>query len=283
MDVLEPVVSKARVLARREQCLQIGGRAIVLPPGHRLPHFQRRDPTYDTYAMSLVGAIAEHAESVCVIDVGANIGDTTMAMIESGANVRVVAVEGDPEFLRYLHRNTNDVRTRVTIVEGFAGPLSRACTYSRNSTTGGFRTVAGPENAPQVPWLNPDDLLNHADPADVVVYKSDIDGLDIPLLARYWSSIDSRADVIWFEFDPASTQGGQSDTDEVIDHLSRSGRWVLVYDNIGMRMLTLPGGEGSGQALRGLTQWLFAQRGGHLRVPYLDVWAVRQELAPVVG
>lgn len=51
-----PLVSKTRSRLGREQEYEIGGHPVVLPPEHNLPFYQRRDPTYDRYAQTLIAA-----------------------------------------------------------------------------------------------------------------------------------------------------------------------------------------------------------------------------------
>ncbi|TWE11998.1 hypothetical protein [Rudaeicoccus suwonensis] len=278
-----PIAVKVRTLRRQEQRYDIAGIPVVLPPEHNLPFYQRRDPTYDHYAVALLWTLAQGERRVTVIDVGANVGDTAAAVLAADPRTAVISVEGDQRFLSYLHRNVAPFSDRASVVEGFVGPVGASVAYSRDGSTGGFNAVGGDD--PQVvdEWVRPADLVAIPDAADLVVWKSDIDGFDIHVLAQHWDVIDSRCDVIWVEYDPPRTLGDPADVDRVIAALAGSGRTVLVYDNLGRRMVSLAPGEGQIAALRTLSDWLGVQYAGHVTVPYLDLWALSPEAAKLLS
>ncbi len=269
-----PVARKVRVTLGREQHHTVGGLPLVLPPDHDLPFYQRRDPTYDAYAVPLIAGLAAQAERMLVVDLGANVGDTAVACLGAAPNVDVIAVEGSPEFVPYLVRNTEAYGGRCRVVSSFVGPVSGV-------TEGGFvmtgstgRFAKGAEAGETVEdWVSPADLLATADDYDEVTWKSDIDGLDIHVLVQHWEVIDGRCDTLWFEFDPPETLGDKGDVDRLIDLLAASGREIAVYDNLGRRMVSLEPGSAVGTGLRSVAAWLHEQRHGHLAIPYLDVWA----------
>jgi FkbM family methyltransferase len=275
---IHPVVRRARRLVGREQTHLVGGHPLTLPPEHDLPFYQRRDPTYDTYAIEVLENVAASGGRTLVIDLGANVGDTAVAALSASPEIDVVAVEGDPRFVGYLRRNLEDFGSRATIVDAFVGPVGQATTFVRHGSTGGFGAGAADASYDVTSWVSPDELLAHAEGHDRVVWKSDIDGLDIHLLVECWSVIDGRCDVLWFEYDPVATLGDRDDVERLVDLLAGSGRWLRVYDNLGRAMVDLAPGPATASGLRQLTAWLFAQRNGHVTVPYVDVWAFR--LAP---
>ena len=128
-------------------------------------------------------------------------------------------------------------------------------------------------------WVSVSELLSSTSGYEHVVWKSDVDGLDIHILVSAWTRIDASCDTIWFEFDPASTWGPRTDVDALIDLIADSGRHLFVYDNLGRRMLELPPGQDRAAPLHALTGWLRQQRTGHVAVPYVDVWAFHDPAA----
>lgn len=272
-----PLVSKARSRLGREQEYEIGGFPVVLPPEHNLPFYQRRDPTYDRYAQTLIADLAATHPRLRVIDLGANVGDTAVAMLTSAPGVEVVAVEGSPRFAWYLRRNVAGFHQRVTVIEAFVGPVGDAtATFKATGTTGGFLPATTGDEVEEVvvtDWISPADVLAGGDVYDATVWKSDIDGFDIHVLTEHWDVIAQACEVLWFEFDPVGTLGDKQDTDRLLRHLADSGRRVVVFDNLGRRMVELTPGHAVAGALASLTEWLHEQREGHLVVPYLDVWA----------
>lgn len=268
---VNPVQRQWRVWRKREQTHLIGGHPVALPPGHDLPFFQRRDPTYDAYAAELLRELADGAGRMLVIDVGANVGDTAVEALAAASNIEVVAVEGDPEFAAYARRNLAQFGGRARVVEGFVGPAGSH--YSRaNATTGGF--AGGHVGATEITeWVTPGDLLVDASSFDEVLWKSDIDGYDVHVLAQHWEKIHAACHTLWFEFDPIHTLGDRSDVAALITLLAESGRELRVFDNLGREMVRLTAGEGVRNGLTAINNWLWKQPEGHVTVPYVDIWA----------
>lgn len=275
---VNPVRTKARTLLKREQQYSIGGQAVVLPPSHQLPFYQRRDPTYDRYAEALVGGLAAAVGRVHVVDLGANVGDTAVGLLTAHPGVSVTCVEGDDQFVSYLRSNTAPFGDRVEVVEGFVGPVGNRLHYRRVGGTGGFQGGAADDAQEVGEWIRPDEILSGAPQDATLVWKSDIDGFDIHVLAEHWAAI-SACGLVWFEYDPVATLGDRADVGRLIDLLGDSGRVLHVYDNLGRRLVSLEPGDPVVSGMRSLTSWLHEQRAGHVTVPYLDVWAATPDLA----
>jgi FkbM family methyltransferase len=271
-----PVRRKLRVAFRREQGHQIGGHDVVLPPSHDLPFYQRRDPTYDSYAIPVLAHLAASTSRMLVVDLGANVGDTAVAALSAADNIDVVAVEGDDSFLSYLRRNVEEFGDRCRVVAGFVGPIGAApVVFSRDGSTGGFQPVTREAAVQVTDWVSPSELLAGTESYDHIVWKSDIDGYDIHLLVDNWTEIESRCETIWFEYDPVSTLGDKGDIERLIDLLADGGRKVVVFDNLGRELVRLESGQALATGMASLTRWLHEQRYGHVVVPYVDVWALR--------
>jgi FkbM family methyltransferase len=272
-----PAARRARVLLHREQHHVVAGQPLVLPPDHDLPFYQRRDPTYDAYAERLVAELAAGADRVLVIDLGANVGDTAVACLGAAPNVDVVAVEGSPGFVPWLERNTRAYGDRCRVVPSFVGPIAGVTDrgyIATGTSTGRFASSAEAGDSVDLSdFVSPGELLTSARDYDEVIWKSDVDGLDIHVLVQNWEDIDGRCDTLWFEFDPPSTLGDPGDVERLVDLLGASGRRVDAYDNLGRRIVSLEPGTAVATGLRSLVGWLAEQRSGHIAVPYLDLWA----------
>ncbi|SDR86751.1 methyltransferase, FkbM family [Nocardioides scoriae] len=271
---------RARTWLDRPQRYRIGRYAVTLPPAHRLPWFQDLFPTYDRYAASLLQQLLSGSRTPLLVDVGANVGDTTLLALDAVPQLHVVAVEGDAEFTSYLRDNTRQVASRVTVVDRFLSVRDqRPLQYRGNSSTGGFvpATDGDPLPMPTGLDLTVTELLADADRHDVVVWKSDTDGLDLTLLEQDWDIVLSTCDVVWFEWDPFLDLGGPDLLRRTADAIAATDRVVLVHDNLGRRLVTTPA-PGARDVLLGLTSWL-----GEPSVPgetaYLDVWLVSPRLA----
>ncbi|MBS2936475.1 hypothetical protein KDN32_01815 [Nocardioides sp. J2M5] len=138
---LNPVRRRWRVVRGQEQSHVIGGHPVLLPPGHDLPFYQRRDPTYDTYAGAVLRELAEPVERMFVVDVGANVGDTAVEVLAAAPNIEVVAVEGDAGFASYARHNLEQFGPRGRVLEGFVGPVGSRVHFRANDSTGASRAA----------------------------------------------------------------------------------------------------------------------------------------------
>ena len=276
---VNPLRTRLRTMVGRDQHYVIGGQPVVLPPSHQLPFFQRRDPTYDSYADALVRAVASTSGRVHVVDLGANVGDTAVGVLAAHPGVSVTCVEGDAGFLQYLRANTSAYGDRVHVVEGFVGPVGDRRHYRRSGGTGGFQGGTEQGRPAVQEWIRPPELLASIPGDRTLIWKSDMDGFDIHVLVEHWDAISTACDVLWFEYDPVATLGDPRDVADLIALLADSGRVVHAYDNLGRRLVSLEPGGAVRAGLRSLTAWLHQQRAGHVTVPYLDLWAVTPTLA----
>jgi len=260
----------------RDQTYRVGKFDVTLPAGHRLPWFQRLFPDYDRYAAGLLSDLCKNSTSPLLIDVGANVGDTSLLALDAVHALSVVAVEGDPRFVSYLRKNTEQVADRVEIVDKFVAVESlEGFSYHGGQSTGGF--VATDTAQPVTSLVSVPELLRLAEGHDLVIWKSDTDGLDMTILDAEWSAVASTCDVIWFELDPfLDTENGVR-LPHLAAQIEASDRVVIVFDNVGRRMLTVPA-AGVADVLAGLSRWL-----GEPSIPgetsYFDVWAISPRLA----
>lgn len=125
--------------------------------------------------------------------------------------------------------------------------------------------------------MTPTEILATVPADERVIWKSDIDGLDIHVLTAYWAEIRSRCAALWFEFDPAHTLGPDEDVAQLVELLADSGECVLIFDNLGREMICTTSPDTIRDTLTGLTQWTKEQVGGHTTVPYVDVWLIQRE------
>ena len=97
-----------RLMKNRTVRRRVQGVDLFLPWGHRLPDYARHRPTYGQNLVQLARALSERlppdAGPLRVLDIGANVGDSA-AQILAAVDARVLCVEGDPHWARYLHQN----------------------------------------------------------------------------------------------------------------------------------------------------------------------------------
>jgi FkbM family methyltransferase len=165
------------------------------------------------------------------LDVGANVGDSALQLLQS-ADCRILCVEGDDHWVKWLRRNVA-AEPRITVEPSLlALDTARELAPVRGRGTTQFRSQA----APRVRGVTAHQLRErHPDFSSVDLIKIDTDGYDCalaPALASAWAACNP---VLFFEFDPAMTLSlGQPDPWRVFDNLAALGYVSgVVWDNFG--------------------------------------------------
>ena len=210
---------------------------LVMDADHALPRYAARFRAYDRPIRSL-GLTLRRSYGRCirVIDVGANIGDTTVALV-IGTGADVLAIEGDQQYLASLRANTAPIAARVTI----CGDYVTAGTGSFSSIAQSSRTArlineqpGAITDGPSITTRGLHDLLIDArwDRADL--FKSDTDGHDFEIIGAALDFPWPEKPVLFFEFDPSLNSGGAPAGLAVIEAAISKGyrRWY-VWDNFG--------------------------------------------------
>jgi FkbM family methyltransferase len=221
-----------------------------LPKGHRLPLLRKIYPNYDRYFIQFFTELNNAFTSGTLIDIGANIGDTTLEVLSTAPKFKSIAVEGSQLFLNPLKLNTQIIRERVQVVERFVySERLEKLEYKSDLTTGGFKHL-GVNAAPSEKLVGDSDrfidvvtLLELAE-GDVVVWKSDTDGLDIPILLENYQRVTADVDVIWIEIHPHLPPTSLSDIEMLTELLSESEFVGVLFDNFGCVV-----GHGEGESL----------------------------------
>ena len=206
-----------------------------LPWSHRLPDYAEAYPEYGQNLVALAAEISSRTDQFRMIDVGANVGDSTRQVLErvSGS---VLAVEADPYYEGYLRRNVADADVVIAPVL-LTSDSSEAGAWTpvrRGGTTHFLPSDGGADG--QTPRVRVSDLRGaYPDFAAVELIKSDTDGFDttlVPELARVYA--DSRP-VLFFEYDTAlTTSVSGTSADEVWGKLKDAGyKWVGLWTHLG--------------------------------------------------
>jgi len=182
----------------------VQGVRLVLPWSHRLPDYAGPGSTYGQNLVELARRLAEAAPPLTVLDVGANVGDSALQILNA-ADGRVLCIEADTYYLDFLHRNV-DADDRITVVESLLAVDEAAAATTAVRTGGTTRFVKGAE-LDAMASITPTALRDaHPDFSDLRLVKSDTDGYDValvPAIAEAWS--EARP-VLFFEYDPYLTR-----------------------------------------------------------------------------
>lgn len=273
------VVRKMRYLSRRDIEYSMGERVLSMPFTHQLPRYQEENPFYDRYYLNFLAKYAADNQQLCLIDIGANVGDTAAGFRIVAPNARIIAVEGSPLFLRYLRRNMAGDRN-LMVIERFLRPGPGGWSLKSDGSTG--HLVPKEERSDQIEtekYVSVQELLKQADNNAPVIWKSDTDGYDIPILSANFSLIEPQCEIIWIEFDPLMNRSHTTVISHLLDQMAETAKHLVVFDNRGRKMFRLPAAQAA-DALRELGHWLELQRAsGSTGVDYFDVWLLPEPLA----
>lgn len=216
----------------RKVVREVQGVRMVLPWAHRLPDYAGEDGPYGQNLVQLASLLARASAPVTMIDVGANVGDSTLQVLHA-ADARVLCIEADPHYLEYLHLNV-DKEAHVSVVEALLTPDAQTGAKTAVRTGGTTRfTEGGAEDAMRT--VTPAELREQfPEFAGLRLVKSDTDGYDValvPAIAEEWR--DSRP-VLFFEYDHRLSRLAGNDPLAVWPRLKELGyRDVAVWDNGG--------------------------------------------------
>lgn len=218
---------------------------LSLPWSHPLPDYAQLRPSYGQNLVELAARLAGDTAPFRFVDVGANIGDSTLQVLARTGG-RALCVEGDPYWLGFLRTNVGaDDRVEVedALLAPEGEPTAAALGAVRGLGTTRFIATPAASALRQVTALQLRE--RHPDFDRPRLVKSDTDGYDtrlVPAVAAAWAD---AAPVLFFEFDPAMTRSvAGDDPDAVWAALAGLGYEELaVWDNTGDVLGRLPIGE----------------------------------------
>lgn len=204
---------------------------MAMPWSHRLPDYAAGDSAYGQNLLRLA-EILGRSGPIQVLDVGANIGDSTLLILDR-TDAEVLAVEPDEVFLPFLRHNCgSDPRVVIEPSILTVDDTPRRFTATRVGGTATFAEDASGSTIPTVPVGELRSRHRRFDRLRLV--KSDTDGHDVtlvPAVARVWA--DARP-VLFFEYDHRASLAAGNDPMPVWDALAGLGYTeCAVWDNGG--------------------------------------------------
>jgi FkbM family methyltransferase len=237
LGLIASMMPRRRFLSDQPVVRRVQGVKLEMPRSHLLPIYARLRPTYGQNLVELAAGLQEASpeEPIRILDVGANIGDSALQII-ARTGARVLCVEGDPYWVRYLHANV-DSEPNAVVAEVLLAPdeadWSGSSPVREHGTT---RFVSDPEGDPSQPMCSATELRRRFPDFDRLrLLKSDTDGFDpalVPAVASAWSDTHP---VLFFEFDPILARlTGNDDPNRLWDDLAKRGYDRLaLWDNAG--------------------------------------------------
>jgi len=213
---------------------EIRGKQLILPISHKLPIYIVDYPLYDTLPTRVANYLRLRDGMLIMMDIGANVGDTILACSTVAKNDRFLGVEANPEFVRFLKKNTSDIEGFV-LVEAFCHSGDTKQPYVRIESVGGTARVMEANDGYALPKKTLDEILTeYPEFRNFNFLKIDTDGNDFDILKGAQESITAGRPIILMECDAFGNVHYVEDVLSAIDSLASVGySTVIAYDNFG--------------------------------------------------
>lgn len=215
---------------------RVRGIDMLLPRRHALPHFTRGGSPYAVNLVELARLIAEAEDGLCLLDIGANVGDSALLVLDK-THADVVCVEPDPQWIDYLEHNVGALPHVAVEPSVLVGPEDAGASMELVHESVGTSHVQRSTDGSGLPSLTTDELLTkYPQLADVRLVKSDTDGYDVQLVPALARTFLPSKPVLFFEFDPRPTAVAtpELEPNDIWDVLVDLGyEHALVWDNGG--------------------------------------------------
>lgn len=207
-------------------------RSIKAALSHNLPNLLSEVPNYDRALPRIAKYIKESDGYLCLIDVGANIGDT-VNMIDQSASGDFLCLEPSDLFFDLLEVNTRDIPGAV--IEKVAVGEKDGVTRSVLAEDHGTAYLV--DSKDEMTILTIDSLVEkHPTFQKTNILKIDTDGFDYKVLRGSTKLLSQSKPFLFFEVSPEHLiHVGEEDPLSIYPHLAGLGySHILFYDQSGL-------------------------------------------------
>ncbi len=269
---------------------QIGQYTIETTPNHPLTIYRARFPLYDMF----IPAVCKSLNGT-IVDIGANVGDTMAAILDSNPNLNVLCAEPDDQFFTILERNriAIDGSDRVKTLKVFLSNSQENYKIVKNTTqsTGHIEKVEG--NNATTRCLTFSQFLEEGNTIAPSLVKTDTDGFDAQILDSIAIHIQGHPEcrpILFFEMQTYLQNKGFGDpgrrdrTNEyfrVIKRLAELGYCSFVaIDNFGTPLIRAH----DFSILESIEQYVTCSQtlNNHTPVHFLDVVMYQEHHASII-
>ncbi|MBN2425706.1 MAG: FkbM family methyltransferase [Calditrichaceae bacterium] len=231
---------------------KIGKYEIEIPPDFALPVFQQSFKLYDRFLPVLAKNL--NGEKV-IIDVGANIGDTAIAMIQNCKNP-VICIEPSDTFFSYLEKNLlrieSEYPSRVKTFKTLVG--TGLITGFLDHTKGGTASLKVTKDSDSITHVALDKIID--DVSNILLLKVDTDGYDFDVI-RSAEEILSHSEPILFWENEISEDFQHTGFNDLYDLLEKKGyKYIYIFDNFGNLMTE----EATFATLRNINSYVYSMK-----------------------
>lgn len=137
----------------------------------------------------------------CVVDIGANVGDTLAGMVNENSELKYICIEADDYFYNCLINNIERIQTshKNLKVDSFHNFIGDALTNVNLEGTNGTKRAMSTLGLNGILSISLDKLLSKINYPKVGLLKTDVDGFDYDVLNSSISTIKKDGPIIFFE------------------------------------------------------------------------------------
>lgn len=209
----------------------IHGRKIYMPMYHNLPINVSRFKFYDTAITRVSDFLRQGKNNITYIDVGANIGDTILAINPTKKDI-IIGVEPSSEFDKYLKKNLKEFSN--VVIENVICSSSSKEEKIKMVQIDGTAHIVEDDESEIVRKDTLDNLVKKNNLKKVDFIKVDTDGHDFEVLKGSRTTIKKYRPAIFFECDMDENENYVKDIFGLFDFLVSCGyKSLIMYDNYG--------------------------------------------------
>jgi len=212
-----------------DKSYNVGEYTMIIPSSANLRRNQKKYPLYDMF----LPVLAKHLnKDGLIIDVGANIGDTLVSMIQNCQNP-FVCIEPSAFFFKYLKKNAGILKSeeinRIQLVQRLVGTgiLSGELKITEGSTA----TIQISNDSAKSSHMPLDEIVEQSE--TVLLLKSDVDGYDYDVINSAQRIISDFEPILFFEDDFQNAFQYEKYLN-LFDSLKKKNyAYITIFDNFG--------------------------------------------------
>lgn len=223
------IVIYRKLSSKTKNTYEIGKYKIEIPPKHTLPDNQKKHKLYDRFLPILAKYLTSQK---IIVDVGSNIGDTAIAVLQQCENP-IICIEPSDFFFPYLEKNlkklTNKYLRRMKIFNKFAGTgkIYGKLDHSLCGTAT-LRISTDTKGNTHIPL---DNLIE--DTSNVILIKVDTDGFDFDVIKSAEKILSDSEPILYWE-NQITEEFQYKGFIELYTLLIKKGyKYIYIFDNYG--------------------------------------------------
>lgn len=188
------ILRRMWILLRVPVRKKVGKISLWLTAEHLLPLYKRKYPFYDSF-LPILSTLLNKDD--LVIDIGANIGDTTKSIWWENPALKFICIEPDNRYFRYLKHNTKGIaKENVKLIKSL---ISNSELNYDLVGSGGTKSMKKTSKGKFVSTKLDDLLMDNSLLKNLALIKTDTDGYDYEVLLSSQKIIQGFKPLIFSE------------------------------------------------------------------------------------